>query len=397
MTQLESLPNDLLLDLFEYFDTVHLLHVFSGLNYRFHVLIYQHFRAYHLDLRRISKYDFDTLCQQYLRAIADRIVSCHLADKDETPGLLNLFYSRGFSINQFINLKSLTLHHIYGRNIVEMLDGLIHLVYLSISKCNISPEAEGVSHTINRIWSRPKLTHCKLENSYVSGTSFNGNTWVSATLEHLSIHYTGHTLTYRELPYLFLCTPHLRVLSLYLELLTKKENENLPVIVTSITTLNLVLSGEARLLGNLLQSMPDLRHLTVDLQNSKLNGHEWKQIIIKHVPKLKVLRFKMNLDQYDRHTSDQQANELLDTFRTPFWLHEHQWYVRCDWYHGRLYTLPYAFHLFTNIATDITRSQWTCPDIKKYWLFDRVHTLDGSTGMFTFLMKHNFRKIHNFL
>jgi hypothetical protein len=195
-----------------------------------------------------------------------------LADKDETPGLLNLFYSRGFNINQFINLKSLTLHHIYGRNIVEMLDGLIHLVYLSISKCNIFPEAEGVSHTINRIWSRPKLTHCKLENSYVSGTSFNGNTWVSATLEYLSVHYTGHALTYRELPYLFLCTPRLRVLSLYLELLTEKGNENLPVIVTSIRTLNLVLSGEASLLGNLLQSMPDLRHLTIDLPNSELNG-----------------------------------------------------------------------------------------------------------------------------
>ena len=36
------------------------------------------------------------------------------------------------------------------------------------------------------------------------------------------------------------------------------------------------------------------------------------------------------------------------------------------------YHMPFSYLLIQ--AVDITRSQWTCPNNKKYWLFDRVHT-----------------------
>ncbi|CAF1203919.1 unnamed protein product [Adineta steineri] len=80
---------------------------------------------------------------------------------------------------------------------------------------------------------------------------------------------------------------------------------------------------------------------------------------------------------------EEEIDELLNTFRTQFWLDEHHWYVRCDWNpiagsrtFGYLYTLPYAFRLFTGIAKGLRRSKWTCPDDEKYCLFNRVHNLD---------------------
>jgi hypothetical protein len=49
MTHLESLGNELLLDLFEFFDTIQLFRAFHGLNSRFDNLLFNHFQAYRLD------------------------------------------------------------------------------------------------------------------------------------------------------------------------------------------------------------------------------------------------------------------------------------------------------------------------------------------------------------
>jgi hypothetical protein len=116
------------------------------------------------------------------------------------------------------------------------------------------------------------------------------------------------------------------------------------------------------------------------MQNKHLIGHEWKQLIIDHLVKLKVLRFEMSIYHFRGPNIEKEVDELLDTFRTPFWLDEHQWYVRCDWdlgctpSPGCLYTLPYAFHVFTDISYG--GSKWTCPDDKISGSYDYVHKFD---------------------
>ena len=70
---------------------------------------------------------------------------------------------------------------------------------------------------------------------------------------------------------------------------------------------------------------------------------------------------------------------FLTRFEVHFGLIKHQWYVCCDWNpdgkvcSGHLYTLPYAVGTLIDIGN--IHSKWTCPNDKKYWLFDRVHTL----------------------
>lgn len=380
--QFESLPNEFFFDLFEYFDAVSQLRAFSGLNSRFDTLLYKHFRAYHLDLRRISKRDFDILCQQHLRLITDHIVSFHLADEEEIPGLLELFLSRGFNLDQFINLKSVTLEKIYSTNITRVLGELKSLIHLNITRYDMRSDQEGVSYLINKFWNLPKLTHCKLDRCYSSEIYFNENTQISSTLEHLSICLLEHRLTIKNLVHIFLHTPCLRVLSVYVQLVN--ENEKFPTVITSITTLNILFSGDVRVLSSLFQNMPCLRHLTIGMQTSNLNGHEWKQIIVNHLPKLEVFQFQMAIVPPNVAITEQRVDELFNTFQTPFWLHEHQWYVRCDWEnksvgpinYGCIYTLPYAFDSFFETAVGIRRSKWTCPDNTKFWSFNRVHTFD---------------------
>jgi hypothetical protein len=76
---------------------------------------------------------------------------------------------------------------------------------------------------------------------------------------------------------------------------------------------------------------------------------------------------------------EEVIDELLDSFRTEFWLEEHQWFVRCDWSplinntDALLYTLPYTFDKYNYYQPLCSKS--TVPNDRTYWLYDRVHNL----------------------
>ena len=149
--QFESLADDVLLELFTYFNIVHLLRVFAGVNSRFNSLLLEHFRSYQLDLRRIPKPDFDDLCRRYLPSILDRIASCQMSHQDETPGLVSLFLSRGFNLHQFTHLKSLTLRNIQSADILRSIGQLRDLVHLDMTGCHVFPEEDNAINVINSI------------------------------------------------------------------------------------------------------------------------------------------------------------------------------------------------------------------------------------------------------
>ena len=69
-----------------------------------------------------------------------------------------------------------------------------------------------------------------------------------------------------DLLYLFSYTPHLQALSISIQL--TNEYQNLPIIKTSITTLNVILEDETDLLNNLLENMPSSLSLTIEMRRS---------------------------------------------------------------------------------------------------------------------------------
>ena len=66
-TQLESLPNEILLDLFKFLNTVYLVRAFFGLNIRLNKLINRHLQVSPFNFQSISKKDFDNICRENLR------------------------------------------------------------------------------------------------------------------------------------------------------------------------------------------------------------------------------------------------------------------------------------------------------------------------------------------
>ncbi len=64
--------------------------------------------------------------------------------------------------------------------------------------------------------------------------------------------------------------------------------------------------------------------MNVTTTHKLINGHQWEQIIRNHLPKLKTFRLKMQRIFRDNSNIQQQADELLDSFRSSFWIDERQ-------------------------------------------------------------------------
>ncbi|CAF5005195.1 unnamed protein product [Rotaria sp. Silwood1] len=306
--KLEDLANEILLDLFELLDDIQLLHAFNGLNSRFNMLLFTRFQTYHLDFRSISKHNFSIVCQQYLPTIIDQVIALHLSNNNETPNLLQLFLSYGFTLNRFNHLQMLSLYHMDSLSLLnEILLQCRHLSYftrLNLINCNFDQKETEIVYLINNIWSLSTLTHCNLDNIFVS--------------------------------------------SIYS-------------------------------LENLFRSVPNLYYLTIHTSSIFLNGYEWQNIIVNHLPKIKVFRLKMEFSFPTKKNKEEQIEELLDSFRTHFWIDEHQWFIQYNYIQTNafncdvLYTLPYAFENLTYASTQLSKS--TCPENKMFQCFDRVKIL----------------------
>jgi hypothetical protein len=61
------------------------------------------------------KNDFDIICQEYLPVVIDQISSLRLSNLSE------LLLSRGFTLDKFLYLKSLSLYGIYSNDTMNQI------------------------------------------------------------------------------------------------------------------------------------------------------------------------------------------------------------------------------------------------------------------------------------
>jgi hypothetical protein len=374
----EELPNELLLSLFQFLNTINLFHAFNGLNSRFNNLLFSYDQKYHLDFRSISKHDFEIVCQDYLPYMMGQIISLHLSDEDETPMLSNLFLSHGFTLNQFNYLQILSLHHINSPNrIYQMISQcrhLKHLTHLSLIQCHFWYQETDFQYVINYIWSLTRLTHCTLDYNLPGHQLLTKISIHSPSIKSLSmknIHCDMNTLSH-----LFEFTPNLQQLDT--TIFCGSRDEQLSITVPSILSLNIIQKSSLNTMINLFHNMLNLHQLTLETNYIYLTGYEWENILVEHLPNLKEFQLKMYFE-LSLSNKENQIDELLDSFRTPFWLDKHQWFVQCDWSssrshrHAVLYTLPYTFNEF--LYDNTCQSKSTLLDDRSSRLYNHVNSL----------------------
>ncbi|CAF3603081.1 unnamed protein product [Rotaria sp. Silwood1] len=395
---LESLANELLIDLFEFLSSAHLLHAFHGLNSRFDSLLLVHFHTHSLDFRSISKHDFLAICQ-HLSVFANQIPSLYLSDKDDTPGQVDQFYSQDFTLCHFTALKSLSVYHLHSddtmNKILLDLPYLSNITHLTFDECCFSYDETKALTFVNIIWSLPKLTHCYMKIQFKPQIYFPIPTVISSTIEHLFI--SDIEPQFNQMTRLLQTTPYLQYLSIDFHFNFSEEYQS--SIITSINTLNVsFFSIDYNILVNFFKYTPNLCQLKVDLPDMYIDGKTWEQIIQKYLPKLKQFQFRMNNESdTDDNDKEQQINEILNLFRTSFWLNKYQLFVQCDWNsHSNnifLYSLPYAFDNFYFQSPMLSKSTYHYDN--QQWSYNNVHRLTYKTGLSEWLtLSHiQFNKI----
>jgi hypothetical protein len=160
--KLELLPNELLLEIFEFFDGVDLLDAFNNLNFRINDLLFIQFRHYRFNLETMFDRGFHLLFKQYLPLIVDRVVSIQVPELDRNSKRLDKLLSSGFTFRQFTSLRLLSFgitHPMTRTNVIlKQAYDLAHLTHLDASPFSIGQYTD-LSCFMNNVWRLPKLIH----------------------------------------------------------------------------------------------------------------------------------------------------------------------------------------------------------------------------------------------
>ncbi|CAF0890618.1 unnamed protein product [Adineta steineri] len=356
------LPNEILLAFFDYLNGYDLLHTFYGLNARINALLYNQYWRYYFNFFVLSKRNFDVICQQHIAMITDRILALHLSDFESTPGQINLFFSYGPSLRQFTHLRSLSLSYLRSKeillNITIELPHLVQLTHLKFNYCCI-PDYDKTDFELltNNIWSLPNLTHCYFHSRKKRQQSFFIPSKISSSLKYVSI--ITEKLSLNSINRLFQYTPYLK----YLHAHTDYWEDDDSYITSSFSTLtNLTIFttvGDPSKIISFLRNIPNLHCLKIVIAGSYfIDGYQWEDLIRNYLPKLRTFHFLMTNTSVVRLTTEEQIDELMNSFRSSFWIDEHQWFVRCiiDEHHIRFQTVPNASHYIEDKLPSVFKS-----------------------------------------
>lgn len=372
--KLEFLPTEILFDIFDYLNGTDLLRAFYGLNSRFNHVLHKQYSFYRFRFNSISKCDFDQICQQYLPNIVDQVIALDLTDYEDTPQQIDLFFSYIPSVRSFTHLRSLCVSHLRTYPLLlKVLDECQHLpclTQLELYSCSLQNSSVDFQIVIDKIWSLSTLTSGVFYFHIQGKQIFCLPTVTNSSLKSLAIY--NPDLEWNQIHPLITHTPRLKSLLVYIKHFPTNLNHP-DVKLSTLTKYNICIWNEIIESNSdiIFQAMPNLRCLKVTLWSQLIDGYKWEQIIRDYLPKLKTFDLKMKKMFFSAQNIQQKVTELINSFRTPFWVDEQKWFVRC-------FTEEETIHLNTisnasnhyNILVDSWQS--TCPDDNQQEFYNHI-------------------------
>jgi hypothetical protein len=317
----------------------------------------------------------------------NKVISLTFSDDRNTPEQMNLFISSLPSFHRFTQLQSLTLSKIHSYDtIVKLLNEFHHLynlIHLNFYFYSFSNSSIDLQLIIDTIWSLPKLTYCYFDFTIIEQSTFCLPRVISSSLKYLYL--LKNKLQWNQVNRLFQYTPELKHLSILNEPAIHDNYILLPP--PSLVKLKFYCPDKSIALkfDLVLQNMSNLRYLHICIKHSLINGYKWEQIIRTHLPKLKIFRLRMNKAFFNNPNIQlqKQADRLINSFRSSFWINERQWFFRCFTWRKIivLHTLCSACNYHGEIIPDFWQS--TSPHDNQ----QQFHNEITSIGSETFLNK----------
>ena len=322
----ESLPNEIILDLFDYFDGIELFDLFYELNQRFTWLLYRQYRTFRLNFTSISKRKFDFICQQHLPNLTEHVYSLSLSNGIETIQQIEIFLLFQPSIENFLHLQSLTLSYLDTYEIIiKIIRQCSRIHHLKFYRCNFTIKRSDFQSIIDGIWSLTNLIHCEMDDISERRLGFCIPTKISTSLQRLT--WIKFIVKLNEINTLYEYTPNLRHLSISI---SDPHIDYQPSILPSLRSAHFIFHTFDLLdIRLFFQNIPNLSRLNIEILFNLIDGYEWKKMISQYLPRLRRFDFHMK----STFASDENMNELvrsyIESFRNSFWITKHQWFVRC--------------------------------------------------------------------
>ncbi|CAF1589180.1 unnamed protein product, partial [Didymodactylos carnosus] len=194
-TKFEQLPNEIIVETFDYLEGTDLLFAFNNINYRTNKLLQSYYR-YRFNFQHIKKSKFDRILQQQKQQQikSEQIQSLTLVEGDDTCGQLTLLLSLSLIEYYYEHLQSLSLYYMNNDQIEFILPNLY--LFQKLTHINVHTPPGSVNGTEEWLV-EPQIISSNITYKYnqlklqVLTTSFS----TSSTIEYLTIdHYDIHQL-----------------------------------------------------------------------------------------------------------------------------------------------------------------------------------------------------------
>jgi hypothetical protein len=337
----ESLPNEILIECFEYLNGPDIIYGFERLNSRFQMLI--EYIPLHINFQMINKTIFDRFCKQMLEnpSLKQQIYSIKLSDSLDTCKQIQTFLSF-FSLKQFYQLRSLTLIEMDIENI-EKIQSML-------------PSLENLRHFSFDCWDRednilmslPLLTIQILSIPYLdSDPSIDKIRLIT----HLTV---SDVCTLTRLSTFLKLTPMLKYLNIN-ELSQNSDELLINDIQANYCLISLIVKKIRQptfsFIEILLKQIPNLENLILSTEDSReiLDASHWEHLISSLLKHLKIFKFQFFIEFQKFNNIISTVEEIFDQFQNDFWHKEHQWYTLfiSDDDYEMISTIPYYSNQFT--------------------------------------------------
>ena len=340
----ELLPNEILIECFEYLNAIDIFYSFDQLNYRFNQLIRS--ILLHLDFQHTQRSTFDEFCMKMVsnEDIKKQIYSLHLSNKDICYNIQP--FVTLFSLDEFVQLRSLSLTWLTSNNkskLKAVLPSLSQLICFQLID-SIDENSEILS----------ALSMSPLRTLMISELPCDWHlTDTFPLLSNLTICECNFNRLFQGLKN----ASHLKYLSI-----KKLENTKYFTTPNDINLTNLkqliIMDFQGKLddVALILKQTPKLKSLTVsNYTNDKIdmmNACRWKHLITSSLPYLHTFKFKFECSFQNKDVTCEQLKE----FQNDFWCKQHHWYTEyfLSDRSAMIYTIPYTFHTF-NLRLKVSR------------------------------------------
>ncbi|CAF0992514.1 unnamed protein product [Adineta steineri] len=361
--KLEHLANEILYTIFDYLDGFHHIFAFRGLNSRFNSLI-NHIHL-HINTTHCRKADFNYLFDDIF-PFTTNIFSLTISNK-HTLGPIEIFLNRHLDLiphNQLNHLKLIDIDpQVLNTFLKTILPKLTRLVSLNITNSITKFRYDLPLETINVSLPAFKYLSLSIEQTsyYPHVPFFNEHMLmhrmesILSTVTHLSLEYSPRDIV--GLTLLFEKLNKIEYLQITLDIddevaraignpfisnspLIRDHGQHLRSFIIQIGYHILFVEIAA-----LLTHFPQLQILSLATQEFThdiqfYDGQAWEKLIQTSLPRLTSLRLYIFLDYL---SSNPILHDIINRFRTPFWLNEKKWYIVGDQFSNRslqIYTIP---------------------------------------------------------